>query len=175
MLTPRRAHSRSLSTPMPRLLGLLHNPRRLHLLKLNFLGQQQIQHHRHKRGDGKARLHDKLNRIQESLETLIVSRVGEKGGKVSGHKRGTVAEGEASSEDEAVAAGKGHAARDDCDTRDGDGGEEEGCHAANDGGGDGGEGCCELGKDAHDDEEDAVFRDWVSQLHLVLSWIFNIG
>ncbi|KAI4261344.1 MAG: hypothetical protein L6R42_003459, partial [Xanthoria sp. 1 TBL-2021] len=56
--------------------------------------------------------------------------------------------------DEAVATGEGDGG-DDTDSRDGDGGEKEGRHSAQDSGRDGDEGGGEFREDAHDEEEEA--------------------
>lgn len=72
-----------------------------------------------------------------------------------GDKRGAVAKGKASGQDEAVATGEGHR-RDDTDTGDGHGAEQERGHTAQHGTGDGNQRSGKLGEDAHDDEPEAA-------------------
>ena len=89
---------------------------------------------------------------------LCVLFVGVRWGKVEyvlGNHSSAETEREASSQDEPIAARKRHRGN-NSDTGDGDSGEQEGSHTAEDSGRDGDEGSGEFGKDAHDDEPEAA-------------------
>ncbi|KAJ6437407.1 hypothetical protein O9K51_09963 [Purpureocillium lavendulum] len=118
--------------------------------------QHEVEQHADDGGDGEARLHDEDDGAEEALQRVVVALVGEDVVKVLGHESRAVAQRQARRQDEARAAVEGGAADDNGHTGDGDGGEEEGGHAAEDGLGDGDEGSGELGEDAHDDEEEAA-------------------
>lgn len=121
-----------------------------------FLRQGEVENHAHCRRDGKTCLHYENNGIIEALERLVVTIVCKNVRKVCGHECGAVAKRQAGRQDEAVAASKDDAPRDNGDAGHGDGREEERGHAANDGRGNGDNGSGELGKDAHDDEKEAA-------------------
>lgn len=123
---------------------------------LQLLGQGQVEDHADESRDGETSLHDEDDGVEEALEGAVSPIVAEDVGEVRGDEGGAVTEGETGGKDEAVAASEDDTAGDDSHTGDGDGGEEEGCHATEDGRGDGDEGGGELGKDTHDDEEHAA-------------------
>lgn len=100
---------------------------------LGLLRQCQVKNHADKSSNDKARLHDNLDSIHEAAEAGVGSMIGKDVVKVSGDQGGAVADSKTGSEDESVPPRERHTAGDNSHTRDGDGAEEEGSHAAEDG------------------------------------------
>lgn len=87
------------------------------LLKLQ--GEQEVQDTADKGRNGEPRFHDQDYGIEETPKRLVVPLVREDVGEVGWYESGTVAEGEAGSQNESVSAVESNAFRYDGDARDG--------------------------------------------------------
>lgn len=125
------------------------------LLVFDFLGKDEIEDDSNEGDDGETRLHDELDGIVEAEEGAVVTTIGENVAKPRRNHGSAETKGETCSQDEPITAGKWHG-RDNSNTRDRDGGEEEGRHSTENSAGNGYERGSKLGEDTHYDQPEAA-------------------
>lgn len=124
---------------------------------ISLLRQDEVKNHAGNSADGEASRHDERDGIEESGKRLVVALIGEDLVEVLGDKGRTVSKSETGRENKSRSAVEGVAgSSNNGHAGDGNSAEEERGHSAEDWGGNRDEGSSKLGKDSHDDEEEAA-------------------